>query len=321
LSAWGPRFALLALFLGRCTRTAVAPRDAAVHAERPEVAVVPRVTVGRGAEGPWRAEGIVSAAVSPAVALGDGVYSAVALPREDQSRAELRWVRWSAAGAEVLARTEVSGMAPGSALELLPREGGVTVLWYAARGDAGAAPRALNATATGFDGAEREAPAALVPDAQWSVGVMARRAREGVQEPAPTVPRRGLSPRVEPRGRGAVLSLDGVELTRGEDLLGYERAVGAGVGPDGVRWVAASRGACADARVELFEVHGRVVTSRASFAIGKELGIRWLTVDATREWVVVTWYQDWIPLRLACVRGPLAPRADEHGLRVAVVRL
>ncbi|MBI5516359.1 MAG: hypothetical protein HY909_21420 [Deltaproteobacteria bacterium] len=321
------RFALVALGLLGCPRRGAPAGDAGATARDAPAAArdAPRVTVGSGAEGPWRTDGIVSAAVSPAVSTAEGVFSAVALPREDLSRAELRWVRWSASGAEVLARTEVTGMVPGSALALVPREGGFTVLWPPgrgeARGDAGGALRAQDATPAGFTGPEREASAELSQAGQWIAQVMARRAREGVLELAPAVSRGGLGPQVALRGRVGVVTLDGVEVTRGEDLLGYERAVGAGQGAGGVRWVAVSRGACADARVELFEVRGRAVTSRASFAIGKELGIRWVTVEATSSVVVVTWYQDWIPLRLACVRGPQAPRADEHGLRVAVVRL
>ena len=57
----------------------------------------------------------------------------------------------------------------------------------------------------------------------------------------------------------------------------------------------------------------------ATWPIGVEVGVRWMRVEPHASGrVAVSWYQDLIPLRIACTRGDGAPTIDHHGLRVAV---
>ena len=271
-----------------------------------------------GVQGPWQSAEARTAAVSPALWIEGAVRSAVAAPAEDATGAEMRWVRWSEAGAAVVARHPVRWMPPGSTLSLVPRAGGATVVWPGAAGDAGVGWRAIDVTATGFAGDEREASATEVASSEWSLTSMRRRSREGVIEPAPPVTSASVVLRIEPRRMVPVALLADVELTRGEDLMGFERALG--LDPEDVagRWAALSRGSCQDARVELYRVQRDRAELKGSVAIGHEVGLRWLSVDAGESAVVVSWYQDLIPMRLQCTRGAGAPTVVDQGLRVAL---
>ena len=87
----------------------------------------------------------------------------------------------------------------------------------------------------------------------------------------------------------------------------------------GTRWVALSRGQCADNRVELYRIADGAAARVATWPIGVEVGVRWMRVEPHASGrVAVSWYQDLIPLRIACTRGDGAPTVDHHGLRVAV---
>ena len=61
-----------------------------------------------------------------------------------------------------------------------------------------------------------------------------------------------------------------------------------------------------------------VAELKGSVAIGREVGLRWISVDAGESAVVVSWYQDLIPMRMQCTRGSGAPTVADHGLRVAL---
>lgn len=326
---------LVGMALAACSNRA--PRDAATVAPHDLAPVttdvptdvgaaedVPHTTHGDGASGPWSAEGAGAFAVSNAIWLRDGVYSAVAVPTEDLRRAELRWLRWRASGPEVVARKDVSGMIPGATLSLTHRDGGgATVVWVSAlaQGDAGLTPRAQDVNSMAFTGDERAATSpGETAGATWIQGVTARRVRTGADEVAPDSTREGVTVHVEPRGQGAVVSLDGTQITRGPDLLGYERAVGGAARGD-VRWVALSRGRCADARIEVYRVERGAATLRASFPIGDEIGVRWIALDPQDDHTLaVSWYQDFIPIRIACGAHHTLSRVDQHGIRVALIR-
>lgn len=269
-------------------------------------------------QGPWQSPEARAAAVSPALWIGGAVRSAAAIPAEDASGAEMRWVRWSEAGAAVVSRHAVGWIPPGAAMSLVPRGGGATVVWPSPSGDAGAVWRAIDVTATGFDGDEREASGAEIAASEWARSAMGRRSREGVEEPAPSVTRGGLTLRVEPRRAVPVALLAEAELTRGEDLMGFERALGLDADDPAGRWAALSRGHCQDSRLELYRVQQDRAEWKGSVAIGREVGVRWLAVEAGESSVVVSWYQDLIPMRLQCTRGTGAPTVVDQGLRVAL---
>ncbi len=316
--------AVVAAFSVGCPRRArlAGTVDSGVTQAAAVRAVVQGVTLGRGAHGPWRAQGVASAAVSPAVSVGAEVCSVLALPEESLGHAELRWVRWGTDGATVVDRRQATGMAPGSAMALVPRAGGHTLVWLAPPKDGGGGDlRALDVGAQGFTGDERAAGEAEAAGGRWLREVMARRAREKADEPAPVPPSEAaLVSVVEVRRAVAVVTAGGTEVARGEDLLGYERAVGAADTVGAVRWVALSRGRCNQARVEVYRVAGGASTLRASFPIGQELGVPWITVVPDADGAVVTWYQELVPLRLECARGTHAPGIAEHGVRVGVIR-
>ena len=282
---------------------------------------VPRVTTG--ARGPWRDLRLLSAAVSNATqgASPTEVLGAVALPDEDLAHAELRLVRWGDQGAEIIARHAVTGMIPGGAMGLLRGAQGYTVVWFPPPGDGGVPEgRAIDAVGSGFTSYERSATPAEVEAAAWARDALVRRAREKVDEPAPAVTAGGHSVRiVEARRQPAVVRFDEQEITRGADLLGYQRAVGLGVAPGGRAWVAVLRGHCRETRVEVYRVAGTDVVLRGSFAVGAEVGVRWVHVDARDDSAAVTWYQDLIPIRIDCTRGDGGTSTADHGVRVAYV--
>lgn len=303
-------------------RVDVPPVDVAPDVEIEPPRDVPHTTQGRGASEPWRATGAGTYAVSPAVWMRDAAYSVMAVPTEDLRHAELQWVRWSDHGAEVLARKEVTGMIPGATLALDHRDGSLVVTWLPAIAapDAGITARAQDLSASGFAGDERAAQTPAEASAEtWIRAVTARRTRTGAEEPAPASERNGVSVLSTPRYSSAIVTVDGVEVTRGADLRGYERAVG-GSSQDAVRWVGLSRGRCADARVEVYRVEGHEASLRASFPIGEEIGVRWIALDPQPGALVVSWYQDYIPIRIDCGHAHTLSNLDEHGLRVAVVR-
>jgi hypothetical protein len=269
--------------------------------------------------GPWQVAEARAAAVSPALWLDGAVRSVVAIPADDARSAEMRWLRWSDGSATVVARHAVRWMPPGSAMSLVPRVGGATAVWpTGAGGDAGAGWRAIDLAATGFVGEEREATALEVAASEWALTAMGRRSREGVDEPAPTVTRASVALRVEPRRAAPVALMGEVELTRGDDLMGFERALGLDPDDAAGRWAALSRGRCQDARLELYRVQRDSAEFKGAVAIGREVGVRWISVDAGPSSVVVSWYQDLIPMRLQCTRGTNAPTVADQGLRVAL---
>lgn len=296
----------------------VAPVDVATTDVPPPTTASPPPPPLVAVQGPWQSAEARTAAVSPALWIEGEVRSAVAAPAEDATGAEMRWVLWSASGAAVVARHPVRWIPPCSTMSLLPRTGGATVVWPGAAGDAGVGWRAIDVTSAGFAGDEREASATEAAASEWALTSMLRRSREGVIEPAPAVTRASVVLRVEPRRTVPVALLADVELTRGVDLLGYEPALGLDVEDVAGRWAAVSRGSCVDARVELYRVQRDVAELKGSVAIGREVGLRWISVDAGESAVVVSWYQDLIPMRMQCTRGSGAPTVADHGLRVAL---
>lgn len=314
--------ALIAIVLGCRTREA---RPPAPPPAAPSIADVGGTPVAPpvhhppvSVQGPWQSPEARSAAVSPALWLDGAARSAAAVATPDAGAAEMRWLSWSATGAAVVARHIVRWIPPGSAMALVPRVGGATVVWPVAPGDAGSGWRAIDVTATDFAGDEHEANALEVAASEWALAAMGRRSREGVAEPAPSITLGGVALRVEPRRNPPVALLGDVELTRGDDLLGFERALG--LDPDDVagRWAALSRGRCHDARMELYRVQPDRAEWKGAVAIGREVGVRWLSVDAGAGAVVVSWYQDLIPMRIDCTRGADAPTIADQGLRVAL---
>ena len=87
----------------------------------------------------------------------------------------------------------------------------------------------------------------------------------------------------------------------------------------GTRWVALSRGRCHDTRVELWSLREGRAALRASFAVGAEVGFRWMRLEPAAGRVALSWYQDLIPIRLPCARPDGGPNTAEHGVRVARV--
>lgn len=272
-----------------------------------------------GVYGPWHLEG-ASAAVSPA-RWDDGVVrGAVAIPEEDLARAEMRWVEWSASGVTVLARRVVTGMIPGAAIARVPDGAAEVLVWRHPVDDGGVSWRALGVRGGDFVGDEREATAREVEAAGWIAVVTARRSRDGSQEPAWNVMESGEVLHVDTRRRVTRLKLDERVVTEGEDLLTYEGAMGLGLTSPGHGWIATSRGHCGDTRVEVFRVAGDDVWTEAVLPVGKEIGFRWVHIDAREDLAVVTWYQDVIPIRMRCTRGEGSATAQDHGAHVAVVQ-
>lgn len=278
---------------------------------------VPHTTVGTGAQGPWHDDRLAGAAVSPAVALDDGrVVGLVAVPAASPTHARLSWVSWGAQGATILAQTDGPPMAPGAAIALLPRDGGWTAVWAGETLDAGSVARAVDLTPAGFAGAARAPTEAEGTAAQWARDAMSRRSRDRLELPPLATARGGVT--VETRGATTIVRVEGEEVLRGADLQGYAHALDVGARGD-TRWLALSRGRCRDARVELWAVRGGRATPRASFPIGVEVGVRWLRVEPSARAVVLTWYQDLIPLRIPCARGDGGATTRDHGVRVAAV--
>lgn len=312
----------LALVLTACPRRAATPPEAAVPSVPAAVDVVlaqdvPHATVGRGAQGPWRDDRLAGAAVSPAVALDDRrVLSLVAVPAADHSVARLSWVSWSAQGAAIVAQTDGPPMAPGAAIALLPREGGWTAVWSGEAGDAGQVARAMDLTPAGFAGAARAPTDPERAASRWALDAMSRRSRNGLDLPPQSSARGGLT--VETRGATTIVSVAEREVLRGADLTGYAHAIDLAERGD-TGWLAISRGRCRDTRVELWALRDGRETLRASFPIGVEVGVRWLRVEPSARAVVLTWYQDLIPLRIPCARGDGGASTGDHGVRVAAV--
>ncbi len=270
--------------------------------------------------GPWNAPGTQGAAVSPAVWSNGDVYSAVALPDEGLVHAELRWMRWRAGQSAVLDRRKVTGMAPGSAMALISRVGGgYTVVWLVPGDDGGVgAIRAIDVGPETFTSDERFGSMSEAVGARWIREVMARRERDHVEEPPRVIPSQAGRVSVDVHRGVVTVTAGGVEVTQGEDLMGFEQTVTA-TEAQGTGWVAVSRGRCHDARIEVYRTAPGVSTLRARFAMGAELGVRWIALDPHGDTVAVSWYQDLIPLRLACDRGVDAPEVTDQGVRVAVV--
>jgi hypothetical protein len=314
--------ALLALSLGcrsRETRQPDSSADAATTASAPTPP--PRVAPAPppvAVQGPWQSADVRSAAVTPALFLDGAPRSAAAVAADDATSAEMRWLSWGESGATIVARHTVGWIPPGSAMSLVARVGGATVVWPVTSADAGAGWRAIDVTATAFAGDERPATELEVAASEWALAAMGRRSREGVDEAAPSVTRANVALRVEARRAPPVAMLDAVELARGDDLMGFERALGLDPDDAAGRWAALSRGQCQDARLELFRVQRDRVEHKGAVAIGREVGVRWLSVDAGPSSVVVSWYQDLIPMRLRCTRGTDAPTVADQGLRVAL---
>lgn len=270
-------------------------------------------------QGPWSPTEARGAAFTPALWVEGGVRSALAIPADDARSAEMRWVRWSAQGTEVVARHVVRWIAPGATMSLVPRVGGATIVWSTPAEDASPAGwRAIDVTAAAFAGDERAATETEVAASEWSLAAMGRRSRENVNEPAPALTLGGVTLRVEPRRQVPVALLGDVEVARGDDLMGFERSVGLDPDDAAGRWAALSRGACQDARLELYQVSRDRSEWKGAVTVGREVGVRWISVDAGPSSVVVSWSQDLIPLRVQCTRGADAPTVADQGLRVAL---
>lgn len=309
----------LALLVSACPRRAPTPPDASARPTADVVAApdVPHATIGRGAQGPWRDDRLAGAAVSPAVALDDGrVLSLVAVPAADHSVARLSWVSWSAQGAAIVAQADGPPMAPGAAIGLLPRAGGWTAVWSGEAGDAGQVARALDLTPAGFAGAARAPTEAERTASRWALDAMSRRNRDRLDLPPQPSARGGLT--VDIRGGTTIVYVAEQEVLRGTDLTGYAHALDLAE-RGGTAWLALSRGRCHDTRVELWSLRDGASTLRASFPIGVEVGVRWLRVEPSARAVVLTWYQDLIPLRIPCARGDGGAATGDHGVRVAAV--
>lgn len=319
MSRW--RCLALSIALSACPRRAPTPPDAAARAAPAADVVaapdVPHATIGRGAQGPWRDDRLAGAAVSPAVALDDGrVLSLVAVPSVDHSLARFSWVSWGAQGAAVVAQADGPPMAPGAAIALLPREGGWTAVWSGESGDAGQVARAMDLTPAGFAGAARAPTDPERAASQWALDAMSRRSRDRLDLPPQPSARGGVT--VDVRGATTIVYVAEREVLRGTDLTGYAHAVDvAERGETG--WLAISRGRCRDTRVELWSLRDGREALRASFPIGVEVGVRWLRVEPSARAVVLTWYQDLIPLRIPCARGDGGAATGDHGVRVAAV--
>lgn len=96
--------------------------------------------------------------------------------------------------------------------------------------------------------------------------------------------------------------------------------MGLGLTSPGRGSCATSRGHCGDTRVEVFRVAGDDVWTEAVLPVGKEIGFRWVHVDARDDLAVVTWYQDVIPIRMRCTHSKGSATAQDHGVHVAMTR-
>lgn len=272
----------------------------------------------------WWATELVSAAVSNALAVpgGGDPIAVVADVSDDQSRAVMRVVRWSPRGVAEVARKDTSGTVPGGAISLARRPGGYVAVWFTGDADGGVSARAVELDATTFCSDERAATEAEAQAADWARVANLPRRREGAQEMAAPVRDKADVVQVEVRRSRPTpsLVLGPLVVTQGHDLTGFEPAIGlAAVG--GARWwVGASRGHCAETRVEVFLVDGEAVATRGRYLFGTETGVRWIRLDATADEAVVTWYQSLIPLRIDCIRGVGGATLEDHGVRVTRVK-
>ncbi len=268
---------------------------------------------------PLAARGYESAAVAPPVWVGDALVGAFATPGSDQRHAALHLVHWNRAGVRVQHDREVPGLVPGGVIAAqMGSAAGPTLVWQGSPVDGGVETHALVCTATACEAPVRSATPDERTAGAWTLSALQRRSREGTREVAPEVTRDGATVRVERLRTVAVVRLGSVEIARSEDVIGYQRSVAVAVAGE-TRWVALSRGHCAENRVELYRVTTAGATRVASWPIGVEVGVRWMRIEphpAGR--VAVSWYQDLIPLRIACTRGDGAPTVDDHGLRVGV---
>jgi len=265
------------------------------------------------------AAGYESAAVAPPVWVGDALVGAFATPGSDQEHAAFHLVRWHGGGVMVLQDREGPGLAPGGIIGIQLASGDApTLLWQGSPRDGGLLHHALPCTATGCTADVRAATDTERAALDWTLPALQRRSREGTQEVALEAVRDGVTLRIERLRTVAVARLGSLEIARSADLIGYQRAAAVGVQGE-VRWVALSRGQCSENRVELFRVASGVSTRVATWPIGVEVGVRWMRMEVHPAGrVAVSWYQDLIPLRIACTRGDGAPTIDDHGLRVAV---
>ena len=272
----------------------------------------------------WWSTDLVSAAVSNAlaVAAGGAPIAVVADVSEDQSRAVMRVVRWSPRGVAELARKDTTGTLPGGAISLARRTGGYVAVWFTGDADGGVSARAIELDDTAFCSDERAATEAEAQAADWARVANLPRRREGAQEMAPPVREGDVTAQVEVRRSRPTpsLVLGPLVVTQGHDLTSFEPAIGLAVVDEAHRWVAASRGHCAETRVEVFLVDGEAVATRGRYLFGTETGVRWIRVDATADEAVVTWYQSLIPLRIDCIRGPGGATLEDHGVRVTRVK-
>ncbi len=315
--------AALACVSRRTNRDGEAPPPAADR-PRPAPADAPDSSGPERPRDAWRDPALVSAAVSNALAAADGgdPVGVAADVAPDQSRATMRLVRWGPRGALECDRAEVSGTAPGAAISLARRAGGYVAVWFGDDGDGGVRARAIELDGAHFTGAEREATGPEAAAAEWARVAGLFRRRQGAREMAPPVSDGDLAAQVEVRRSRPTpsLVLGPLVVTQGDDLLGFEPSIALAATGDARRWVAASRGRCAEARVEVFLVDGEAVETRGRFLFGTETGVRWIRLDATADEAVVTWYQSLIPLRIDCIRGPNGATLEDHGVRVARVK-
>ncbi len=292
---------------------APAPHDAnAAHAPDPATEAV------RGVLGPFAVRGATAAAASPVRWIGGALRSVLAFPADDGRSAELWLMGWSPQGAERLATSPASWTPPGSGVALVARDGATAAVWSSNAVDGGVAWRAVDLRADGFAGTERSASGDEVAASAWTRDAMLRRSREGVAIPAAPVTAGGVTLRIDVEHDLGVARLGEVEVVRGADLLGYQPAAGLDLGGAGERWLAVTRGECAETRVEIYSVAAGRAQHRGAVTIGKEVGVRWLSVDPAGASVAVSWYQELIPIRMRCTRGPDAPSVADQGMRVAL---
>lgn len=272
----------------------------------------------------WWSTDLVSAAVSNALAVpgGGAPIAVVADVSEDHAQAVMRIVRWSPRGVAEVARKDTSGTLPGGAISLARRPGGYVAVWFASDEDGGVRARAIDLDATTFCSDERAATEAEARAADWARVANLPRRREGAQEMAAPVRDKDDTAQVEVRRSRPTpsLVLGPLVVTQGHDLTGFEPAIGLAALGGARWWVAASRGHCAETRVEVFLVDGEAVATRGRYLFGTETGVRWIRIDATADEAVVTWYQSLIPLRIDCIRGPGGATLEDHGVRVTRVK-
>lgn len=314
----------LALFLCACPRRSTPPAPTADVIAPPVEAPplpppdVPHATVGPGAAGPWRDPRLVGAATSQAVWVGDQLQSLVAVPAPDGSHARLSWVRWGQGGAEIVAQADAPAMAPGASLALVPAGVGWVAVWRCEGADGGVRWCAQTLGAQGFVGDVRDASDRERAAAGWSVDLLVSRRPERADLLPAEVRDGAVVVSARPEGRGAALRVDTTEVLRGTDLRSYAPALATAV-QGTTRWVAVSRGRCRETRVELWSLREGRAALRASFAVGAEVGFRWMRLEPAAGRVALSWYQDLIPIRLPCARVDGGPNTAEHGVRVARV--